>query len=400
MFIEISKCVFSLLTDSYWDMDYSSYREQAQQYLDGELNYKYIIGNRGQWYYPALHLYTYALIHQVTDNYMYPLPAILTVTAVHIFVCVFAVKIYQEAFGKDSKNVLLVLLWCLSTKPTINVTRYAFSDDFNVLFTYIGIYLFQKHQNLLGSIFIAIGLGYKMNVMMYLPALLLIVALSSGVIRATLYFIMVFILQEVWALEFNLAYPYEYNTYAFNLAKGFKWETSRIYLWIKYENKRFYRTIFYSVFLMILILLTCLYFLIVRWAPLLHKNRKFSMKLLCQKISLWPIQICPDFEKQDPYFIAEAFFLCNFAGIVWARSLHQQFLIWYWFSIPFIMYTSLLEKKMTLQTLACSVILLGGCFSVGGEPLSAFATFILHLYCLALNFFTKTPSKDDRNLIV
>ena len=237
-----------------------------------------------------------------------------------------------------------------------------------------------------------------MNVLLYLPALLLIVSLSSGVIRATLYFIMVLVLQEVWALEFNLAYPHEYHAQAFNLSRRFIWTISIIYLWIKEENAKFYHSKYYGNLLIILCLLTWLYFLIVRWAPLLHKDRKISIKLLCQKISLWPLQICPNFEGQDPYFIAESFFLCNFAGIVWARSLHQQFIIWYWFSIPFIMYAVLLEKKMTLKVLTCSLILINGCYTVEDLPLPTFAVFFTHLYYLALNLFTNTPSKDDMNL--
>ena len=45
--IEVSKCVFSLIADLYSDVDYSSYRDQAQLYLDGELNYANLIGNGG-----------------------------------------------------------------------------------------------------------------------------------------------------------------------------------------------------------------------------------------------------------------------------------------------------------------------------------------------------------------
>ena len=90
--------------------------------------------------YPALHLYTYVFISKLVSDPIYPLPAIMITALVHILVSVFAVKIYQEAFGKDSENVNLILLASLGTTSLANATRHAFADDFNVLFTYIAIF--------------------------------------------------------------------------------------------------------------------------------------------------------------------------------------------------------------------------------------------------------------------
>ena len=62
----------------------------------------------------------------MTDDVYNPYPAIILATVTHLVVAYLAVKIYQEAFGKNSRNVLLVTICCLGTTTTVNATKFAF----------------------------------------------------------------------------------------------------------------------------------------------------------------------------------------------------------------------------------------------------------------------------------
>ena len=50
-----------------------------------------------------------------------------------------------------------------------------------------------------------------------------------------------------------------------------------------------------------------------------------------------PIDCNPQFLSTVPD-ITWLFFVCNFVGIVCARSLHFQFYVWYYHSLPFLLY--------------------------------------------------------------
>ena len=80
--IELLKCLYFVIFENFRDEDYSSYHDQARIYLQGEKNYELLYGTQGQIAYPALHLYTYALIAMNSkDAYNPTLGVICTIIA-------------------------------------------------------------------------------------------------------------------------------------------------------------------------------------------------------------------------------------------------------------------------------------------------------------------------------
>ena len=75
--IELLKCTYFVMFQDYRDLDYSSYYDQARIYLEGEKNYSELYGTQGPISYPALHLYTYALIAMISKDPLNPTPAII-----------------------------------------------------------------------------------------------------------------------------------------------------------------------------------------------------------------------------------------------------------------------------------------------------------------------------------
>lgn len=137
--------------------------------------------------------------------------------------------------------------------------------------------------------------------------------------------------------------------------------------------------------------MSLLYILFKRWLPLLSPTRKFSFKDSMKSISLWPIQLSPETKILSPYYVGEVFFLSNFMGIVWARSVHQQFMTWYWFSIPYMMYSPLIHKEISLTVFVLWTIIMNGAYVPEISQTNSFITLMLHFYYFVLNCKVNTP---------
>ena len=95
--------------------------------------------------------------------------------------------------------------------------------------------------------------------------------------------------------------------------------------------------------------------------------------------------INPNTKVLSPYFVGEVLFLSNFIGIVWARSIHQQYVIWYWFSLPYIMYSPLVNNKLGITELVLTMIMLDGTYVTQLLEEYTFATYIIHMYYFIFN---------------
>ena len=360
-------------------------------FLEGVRDYFELRGIQGPWHYPVLHLYTYTLIYWMTDDVYNPYPAIILATVTHLLVAYLAVKIYQEAFGKNSRNVLLVTICCLGTTTTANATKFAFWDSLNVMFIYLCIYMLQKGYSYLGFTFFYIALAYKLNVLLYLPGIMFIVSLNKGVWVSILCFLLWIVCHFILALQFTIHNYQTYFTRAFSIAKKFSLTGSIGHFWIgKHERHRFQEPWFALLFALA-IFLNLLYVLIVRWAPLLHPERKFGLTIFLDSIGLIPCRKQSKIGKISPYFVAEVMFLSNLIGIVWARTVHRQFMIWYWFSIPFLAYSSIITNRILLSTVIMSMIMLNGSYIISINELDSIVTFSMNLFYLVLNVFGSTP---------
>lgn len=170
----------------------------------------------------------------------------------------------------------------------------------------------------------SLALGIKMSAMLYIPALYFITARSEGIFIGTLYIIFIASFQLLIALPFLEISAPAYISSAFDTTRGFLLQHSFTF--------NFLPTTFGDNFWFKLVCMTChlgflLYFLFFKWT---------TIRNVFKEIYLWPFELIPDFKKQDPKFIAEVFFICNYTGIMWSRGIHYQFIIWFLFSLPFL----------------------------------------------------------------
>jgi len=230
-------------------------------------------------------------------------------------------------------------------------------------------------------LFISIALGYKMNVLMYIPAVLYITSLSRGTVAAILYIGLIIGFQIVIAIPFLLEHKLEYFQTAFNMARGFGINQSKNFGWI--YNTKFFHNAFFYIALLFLHVVLLLVILNKRWLPQLDKNKRFNMKAILEKLYIYPFKLWPKFVEQDPYLVAEVFFACNFIGIVFARSIQRQFFVWYWYSIPLLLQRSIQQRKVSTDFAALILITLNFCYiSYFQHNLSTLWVLGVHIWIL------------------
>ena len=130
-----------------------------------------------------------------------------------------------------------------------------------------------------------------MNVIMYMPGVLLIMALTKGIWKALLSFIMIIIMQFVWGLEFILYMSPEYFQRAYNFSRVFHMGVSQIYKWLLHKNNAPFHSVVFIDSLILLSLMSLLFILLSRWLPVVNLNSQFSIRKSMKMISLWPINI-------------------------------------------------------------------------------------------------------------
>ena len=333
--IELTKGWLIILLDTPFGYDYVSFMEQAKLFIDGERNYTSIVGENGRAYYPASHLYTFSAFYELTgvlDQYKYGQILLL---CTHLVMTFTTVKIYKECFKDAPRDWWLLAVWALNTKLVENSTRGLFAETFNVTLTYIGIYLFQKQQQFAGVIFIGLALTYKMNVLLYVPAVYYLSSLSRNIYVGTIYLAIIAMMPFIFGAPFLIDYRDEYTKIAFKFSRGFNVRASAIYFFL--WPWKISSSIAFGAVLLSGQVFGLIYVLFTRWLPLLDENKKFDFVKILKRF----FRSNPSYKEHHPYFVAEVFFVCNYIGTALSRTLHQQFICWFWYSIPIVLYPAL-----------------------------------------------------------
>lgn len=327
---------------SFTDIDYEAYMEQIQMITkDGELDYSKIRGGTGPLVYPAGHVWLYRLMYTLTNGvedvrngqiafrYLYLANLGLQFACYHMLevppwcsaLACFSKRlhsIYVLRLFNDCFTTLFVTLTC--TCFIICATKFA--NDVNR--RYIGA--------IVGSIFYSMAVSIKMNAMLYLPGVLLsIYILNEGQLLRSLACVMIIIVWQVLVgYQFIFAEAVSYFQCAFNFGRQFTYQWSINWQFIPeagFQSKIFHQTLLASHMVQIFTLVLSVY-------PNAIKDLCYSIvhpqfKTLQSQSSMNILEIVP-------YVL----FVSNYVGILFSRSLHYQFLTWYHWTIPILMYWS------------------------------------------------------------
>lgn len=273
-----------------------------------------------------------------------------------------------------------------------------FNDPIAVLFFYIALNLFLDRRWTLGSIFYSIAVGVKMNILLYAPAILMFYITSLGLVKSIMQLAICGIVQLILGAPFLMTYPVEYIRGSFDFGRIFdhKWTVNYRFLPQElFEDKTFHLILLVvHLILLIVVYKPCIIFF-KNYARLRTVQKNFEpqiaaenreidelikkkMKRVAIKTSEKDEELTedqkkfiksfekgmkqkfgdsqskpapPPVEEEDPKKVEIHFdqctqlallpiFLINFIGIACSRSLHYQFYIWYFHSLPHLVWVT------------------------------------------------------------
>ncbi|GAV73858.1 ALG3 domain-containing protein [Cephalotus follicularis] len=313
----------------YTKIDWDAYMSQVSGFLEGERDYSNLKGDTGPLVYPAGFLYVYSAIHYLTGGHVYPAQILFGVLYIINLGIILLIYVKTDVLPWWALSLL-----CLSKRVHSIFVLRLFNDCFAMTFLHAALALFLYQRWYLGLIIFSAAVSIKMNVLLYAPPLLLLMLKAMNIGGIILALTGAAFVQILLGLPFIVSYPIAYISRAFNLGRVF------IHFWsvnFKFIPEPVFVSKEFAVSLLIAHLVLLMLFAHNRWCK--HEGgivNLLSMKLR-NAISSSSSSSLKILEKKH---IVTIMFTGNFIGIVCARSLHYQFYSWYFYSLPYLLWTS------------------------------------------------------------
>ncbi|SPO31726.1 related to Alpha-1,3-mannosyltransferase [Ustilago trichophora] len=357
---------------SFTEIDFQTYVGQAALFLDGERDYAKLDpeGGSGPCVYPAVHLYVYSFFHWLTDGGKNILPAQNVFAALATATNLIVALLYRQA-GMPPIAVLPLIL--SKRMHSIFLLR-MFNDPISILLVYLALYAAVDARWKVSALLFSVGLGIKMNVLLFLPGIAAAAFVYTGLTGAVSYISIIALVQAAISLPFTMHDAHKYFTNAFDF--------SRIFLYVWTVNWRFipeetFLSQHFAKGLLGLHLLLIALFGLFRWTAIGTNGPKW----IFQNLSTKPTAL----SRSSKIAILCCTFTSNVVGILCSRSLHYQFYSWYFHQVPLLLWFSKLPVAVKLMLpmalewcwnvfpstetsstvlLACHVLLVLGCFTL------------------------------------
>lgn len=301
-------------------------------------------------------------------------------------------KIYTKS-RKVPPYALVIAAFTSYRIHSIYVLR-LFNDPIAILFLYIALNFYLTERWTLASIFFSLGVSVKMNILLFAPAILLFYIVNLGYAKTIKQLAICAGIQLLLGAPFLLTHPIEYIKGSFDLGRVFEHKWTVNYRFLprdRFENRYFHLGLLAAHLLLLLAFAVPTYRYFKSYCRLRElqkqfqvqidaKNRNESMKKTAPKklkasksnealssdqksflnsfestlkksspnqMEKTNIDVPVDDDEPTKYevFFDKSIqlailplFLANFIGIVCARSLHYQFYVWYFHSLPYLVW--------------------------------------------------------------
>lgn len=347
------------------------------------------LGDTGPLVYPAFFVYIYTALYFITSR------GSNIRLAQYIFAGVYVLQVYLvlRLYSKTRKLPPYLIVISIFTSYRIH-SLYAlrlFNDPVAVLLFYISLNLLLDRKWSIGSVVFSLAVGVKMNILLFAPAILMLYITNLGPIKTIVQLSICGIVQLIIGAPFLLTYPVEYLKGSFDLGRIFehKWTVNYRFLDREtFENKSFHFGLLIAHVGFLIITARPCYLFFKNYARLRSLQDQFEPQIAAENREIDELvkkkmkgfkkkvddekemtseqkQFLKSFEKglkkqfgdekpvqaekseENPEKIAIHFdqcvqlallpiFLVNFIGIMCARSLHYQFYVWYFHSLPYL----------------------------------------------------------------
>ncbi|XP_014481743.1 PREDICTED: lethal(2)neighbour of Tid protein [Dinoponera quadriceps] len=363
--LEVLLNVLVIKNVPYTEIDWKAYMQEVEGFLNGTLDYTKLRGDTGPLVYPAGFVYIFVGLYYTTSRGTEIRAAQYFFAALYVITLTLVFRIYART--RKVPPYVLILMCCTSYRiHSIFILR-LFNDPVAMVLLFASINAFLDDRWYLGSALYSLAVSVKMNILLFAPALLTAYLCILGMFKTLIHLSLCAFIQLVLGLPFLLANPVAYVKGSFDLGRifEFKWTVN----WRFLPEDVFVHPYFH-LSLLLLHILTLLY-----CAPNWITYMKSYATLKLVEKDLKP-QLRGK-ERVDTSMMSQLFvyplFVANFIGVVFSRSLHYQFYIWYYHTLPYIAWCTHYKTVFKLTVLG----LIELCWNT--YPSTVFSSAALHL---------------------
>lgn len=396
----------------YTEIDYSTYMQQIEKIEEGERDYCNIYGDTGALVYPGGHVWIFHFLKRVSNNMDDIRAAQVFFRLLYVFTLLLVFICYYMTGIKIPPYVLYLLV--LSKRiHSIYVLR-MFNDCFTTLFAVASVLTLiyaanSKKYNVstassgltyTASAFLSVAVSIKMNALLYLPGFLVV----------AYYLCDENLLKSVPVVLFGVAvqvlvnYPFlftdaETRKHFFDTAFDFSREF--LYKWTvnwKFVPEEIFSSRLFHYYLLVLQVAFLLGFLVNRWASMTVTGKSVSefftdaFKKPFQS-TIKPVNVI--FTENGTNFVMWTMTLSNLIGVLFARSLHYQFLSWYFYSLPYLLYSAGLPFYIIIPLAAIHEV----CWDTFPATAGSSLTLVIILATVVVSNYVKNdfaPPQDEK----
>lgn len=353
------KVVISLVP--YTEIDFKTYMQQIQRINEGELDYSMITGDTGPIVYPAGFVQIYQLIADLSLDgediavvqsifgYLYTLTVLLSCS---VYSMVGGIQPWALMLLVASKRLISIYVLrlfndCFTTACMVGVTLILQAASYwNESMGSSMVFVL----TLVAADLYSVAISIKMNALLYLPGFLIVAYFlcNENILKLATAVVVMAAVQIMVGWKFLLVMfhdddaSYLRETYlktAFNFGRSFLYEWTVNWKFIPpvYFASKMFANLLLGAHILVL-----LWFIVTRF---LHPNITGKSLLSLMRDAFYPKgTACPTNRyinhKTGPGLIFLTLASTNVIGVLFSRSLHYQFLSWYCWQLPFLLYST------------------------------------------------------------
>lgn len=349
----LSRVVITMIP--YTEIDFATYMQQIQVVRDGELDYSLIRGDTGPVVYPAGFITVYQWIYDFTEQgtqlaagqslFSMVLTATTLLTVV-VYCLVFDMPPWPLYFLVLSKRLVSIYVLRLfndvfATICMVGVTLILQLASY--VYTLLPGYLFLLCA--VGADLFSLAISVKMNALLYLPGFICVCyfLLGENLLKLVAVLLVIPFIQLVVGWKFLLPFyhdeeakylRYQYLSNAFDFSRTFLYKWTVNWRFVPEDiflSRSFHKSL---LFLHGLILLC---FAAFKFTKKHMVGKKFKTLVsdffLFYKTTVSPDNVLLD-QSLGPKYVFLILSISNLVGVLCSRSLHYQFLSWYYWQFP------------------------------------------------------------------
>ncbi|NXK21185.1 ALG3 mannosyltransferase, partial [Arenaria interpres] len=330
------------------EIDWKAYMEEVEGFANGTLDYTQLKGDTGPLVYPAGFVYIFLGLYYATGRGADIRLAQYLFAGLYLLNLLLVFRIYCRT-NKVPPYVFFFMCCASYRIHSIFVLR-LFNDPVAMAILFLAINLFLEERWSWGCLLFSLAVSVKMNILLFAPGLLFLLLQRFGLLGCIPKLCICALLQVVLGLPFLLVNPLGYLTRSFDLGRQFqfKWTVN----WRFLPEEVFQSRAFHAGLLLAHLAGLGL-FALHRW----HRSKESILALLKdpakRKHPSPPLTV--NNILWEALQIVFVLFSSNFLGVCCSRSLHYQFYVWYFHTLPYLLWCTPTTKLAHMP----KVLLLG-----------------------------------------